>query len=938
MASDSFTYSNGTLATASGGVWFNNSGSLNVVSNQVKISTVGADVFVLYDTPTGSNDNWSQATVGAMTGGSGGGNYENMGVCARFSRTALTGYFACRSTDAQLELFSVNAGSFSGTLGTWPLAVAAATGVLKLECIGTAIKVYWDGAEVISITNSDVTTGQYTGLSSFSNGGFATPVFEDDWSNSSAPPGATGTIAVTEDADTAAITGSSAPPGSFGIIATTDADDTAALVGTFSPLINLTGTIAVTDADDTATIVGTSSSPAGTGRYPVSVSGRKFLDQFGAIFPFVENTVWGLTQNGSNAEITQIIDATADAGFNAIKFWPCGGNYNTYGGSGWTRYQNKAGANFFTGTALASSLGPAWSSVDWAIAECRRRNIVPVVSLPYTGFNNDQGIGNDLMTAGTTNAYNYGAAVAARYPIGTYPEIVWHIGADTTFNYGSGPSLVIDALHHGVKDTEGATHRLMLAEPVQGVTGYSMFISQEGTSGSGYQWVRLDANAEYEYRFDVVDAFDAIYNQAGATTEAVYDAEPPYRGSPWIGPPTDQQLRARTYSDLIRGAAGVAYGDEAIWGVSKANGNGGTASTWAPALASSQFLDQGRACQFLRGYVADATWAPSNFITTGLGTGSTKAAGGAAANVALAYFPTSRAVTVDTSILAGTAAVRLRWYDPTLGTYTTVADSESQTPSRAVTYPAGSHTDGSTDYVLVVDLATASGTVTVTDADDTASIVGTFIAASGASGTITVTDADDVAAIDGVVTVSSNVTGIIAATDDADTAVIVGTFTSVPVIGVIAIVEANDTARITDHVPSVDTTSGYVLGEWQMRRGDRLPMLSVIIQDDAGLAVDLTDGTAYLMLRAEDGSEELELPAGHPPVTYNNGWLVLQAYIQDPLNGVVVYDWPDAQTAGLTVGVDELMVSVHFPNGSSISAPSDREARLIVRPALLPPF
>ena len=51
----------------------------------------------------------------------------------------------------------------------------------------------------------------------------------------------------------------------------------------------------------------------------------------------------------------------------------------------------------------------------------------------------------------------------------------------------------------------------------------------------------------------------------------------------------------------------------------------------------------------------------------------------------------------------------------------------------------------------------------------------------------------------------------------------------------------------------------------------------------------------------------------------------------------MTYDWPDFQTAGLTTGVNELVVSVEFPNGTHITAPSDRAARLVVRPAVVPP-
>lgn len=131
--------------------------------------------------------------------------------------------------------------------------------------------------------------------------------------------------------------------------------------------------------------------------------------------------------------------------------------------------------------------------------------------------------------------------------------------------------------------------------------------------------------------------------------------------------------------------------------------------------------------------------------------------------------------------------------------------------------------------------------------------------------------------------------------------------------------------------------TSMLLGEWTMRRGDRLPLLSVVIEDDAGVPVNLTGGTAYLQLRCEDGLAALELPETFPPVEYINGWLVLEAYIYDPVAGVVVYDWPDAQTVGLTVGVDELIIVVRYPDGSVLTVPTSRDARLNVRPAVLPP-
>jgi hypothetical protein len=51
--------------------------------------------------------------------------------------------------------------------------------------------------------------------------------------------------------------------------------------------------------------------------------------------------------------------------------------------------------------------------------------------------------------------------------------------------------------------------------------------------------------------------------------------------------------------------------------------------------------------------------------------------------------------------------VGLRWYNPIRGRYRAVSASEAQRTNRSVPYPSA-HADGSNDWVLVVDLASAT--------------------------------------------------------------------------------------------------------------------------------------------------------------------------------------------------------------------------------------
>jgi hypothetical protein len=77
------------------------------------------------------------------------------------------------------------------------------------------------------------------------------------------------------------------------------------------------------------------------------------------------------------------------------------------------RYKNNAGHSFFSGKPHASSLWPAWSSMDWVMREATRLEMTVVFSF-FLSWGNT-GTVPDLVDAGTTNAYNFGKAVATRY-------------------------------------------------------------------------------------------------------------------------------------------------------------------------------------------------------------------------------------------------------------------------------------------------------------------------------------------------------------------------------------------------------------------------------------------------------------------------------------------------------------------------------------------
>jgi hypothetical protein len=463
---------------------------------------------------------------------------------------------------------------------------------------------------------------------------------------------------------------------------------------------NGTENTSATSAIDRAT-AGSSSVQLAAGTTPtfawpssVSADNRRFLDQKGNVYLLKMMSSWAMAQNCTNAEITRALEGLKALDFNAVTVSPFGVHMNESFGD---RYKNTAGERFFTGAPYASSFGPAWSSMDWIMSEATRLELTAVFSL-FLSWGNT-GTVPDLAKAGTTNAYNFGKTVATRYA--RYPNVVWHVMGDFRWSYNQEPAPALDAVFHGIRDTEGTTHRLIIAEPANGATSFGQFISAEGANG--YRWLTQSADTVYDYGSNSVEQFDKVYRRAGARTYPVVDIEPPYVNAPHYKGQQNQELRERNYATFIRGGAGINFGHEKWWPFGVAGLFDGGAN-WLKILSEPPQLCAKCAWTLLDTFVRDPTWAPDSgaFLKTGLGSGDDKAASGYSNSAGLVYFPTSRSVTVDTTAIMGGGNVRLRWYDPTKGTYTVVSPSEPKSSSRSIPYPAA-HTDGFNDWVLVVE-------------------------------------------------------------------------------------------------------------------------------------------------------------------------------------------------------------------------------------------
>lgn len=86
------------------------------------------------------------------------------GIAGRIS-TAATSYYTAYYASGQLVLAKMVSGSLS-VLATEAVAWSAGAHTLRLEMVGTALGVYWDGVETITTTDGSITAAGYAGIRS----------------------------------------------------------------------------------------------------------------------------------------------------------------------------------------------------------------------------------------------------------------------------------------------------------------------------------------------------------------------------------------------------------------------------------------------------------------------------------------------------------------------------------------------------------------------------------------------------------------------------------------------------------------------------------------------------------------------------------------------------------------------------------------------------
>lgn len=605
----------------------------------------------------------------------------------------------------------------------------------------------------------------------------------------------------------------------------TNITGTSATVVSVAGTGTITATTAITGISTIVTVIaGIGSIGPSSVLYPASISGRKVLDQNGDVFLMRTFSSWGMAVQLTDAQITIELTKLAALGFNAVTIWMSGRT-----ATGWNEYTTVSHGNLFTGTPWQSSLGPGWAAMDWIVSEAARLGIIVNMSLGI-GFGGNVA-GDEIFTASTTQMHDVGVALATRYLAS--PNIVWHTMLDWSPTPTNDYGLRVEAFFQGINSVEDSARPVRWMEPDNGATTYSQGWLLYGES-------KFSSNTVYQYHDDSTVRFDAVWNESGATTVPVMDCEPPYVGAPHYGGNQRQQLRERTWSVFLRGGWGINFGHEDYWSFGGAKLYGGE-WTWNQVLDNSvEVVQQSYIFPVLDTYARNSSWVPTDsFVTTGIGSGDTKGASGTSGTAAIVYFPDSRTVTVDTTILNGSGNVRLRWYDPYTGGYTTIAASETQQSGRSISYPSA-HGDGTNDWVLVVDLVSGQSDITGTSGIVTV-IAGTGVITGNASVTGTSATVTVIAGT-GQIGTAGNITGISATVIViAGTGAITGNSNIIGTSATVNIVAG--TGTISVNITGTGTVVSVIAGTGTITGNTNVTGTSAIVAVTAGVGTIITGST-----------------------------------------------------------------------------------------------
>jgi hypothetical protein len=447
-----------------------------------------------------------------------------------------------------------------------------------------------------------------------------------------------------------------------------------------------------TSASVTVQVSNSSTPPAVALPLKASANKRYLVDQNNVPFLLMGDAAHSLMGAIGTTDIATYMTTRAAQGFNAIQvFAPC----DTYEVNCPASMASFSGVVPFTSGSSQtdydlSTPNPAyWSIVDNILSMAAAHNLVVFLNPMETG-----GLLGLLEHNGTTKVFNYGVFLGNRYK--NTPNIVWDFGNDfQNWRSNSTDNNLIAQLMAGIASVD--PNHLIDIE-----LDYDRSFSNQDTGLAPS--VSFDAAYTYYQTYDcVLAAYNSAPTMPAFMIEANYEDE--NNTGFYSGSTGTFVLRLQEYWTMTSGATGQFYG---------AHSTNHFLTGWQTNMNTPGALEIVYLTQLFRSLpwwnlVPDQT---HQIVTAGFGTYNGSDGNLPAANysttawvpdgsLAVVYDPAGNALTVNLAMFSG--PVTARWYDPSNGTYTSIAGSPFANSGSHVFSTPGKNNDGQSDWVLVLE-------------------------------------------------------------------------------------------------------------------------------------------------------------------------------------------------------------------------------------------
>lgn len=417
--------------------------------------------------------------------------------------------------------------------------------------------------------------------------------------------------------------------------------------------------------------------------YPLTVSsnGRFLVDQENDPFLMIGDAPQALMINASVSEAKTLLASRASHGFNTVWIMLI---CNAYSGG-------RADASTFDGIKpfstvddLSTPTEAYFSRCDQVIRAAADRGINVILDPADTG-----GFTQTLWKNGVDKCKAYGRYLGNRYK--DFDNIIWMSGSDFQGWSNDGYNAAAKAVADGIRETD--TRHLQTLQ-------LDFYVSSSLDNALWSSLVTL--NAAYTYYPAYAEVLKD-YNRTPAVPVFLIESDYEFENGA-----DSERLRRQEYWSLLSGACGFVYGNAYVWPVT----NG-----WMDNLDTTGVVEFG----YCRALFKSRSWhslvPDQNHILVTAGNGTFWSGGSPSSGIsendyvtaasspdgklALVYVPTARTITVNLARLSG--AIIARWYDPTRGTYQSIAGSPFPDNGSQAFVTPGAHADGAGDWVLVLE-------------------------------------------------------------------------------------------------------------------------------------------------------------------------------------------------------------------------------------------